>query len=62
MRLIAAVQRFPGRAEPDAEARLAIEAGDWQDLLTGRRFTAPEGGLPAAPLFADLPAAVLVRL
>ncbi|HJU17893.1 MAG TPA: malto-oligosyltrehalose synthase [Stellaceae bacterium] len=66
-RIVVAVARFPGRRDlqpfgPDAMLPLppSVEGVRWRDLLTGPEVPVGGGGLAAATLFADLPAAVLV--
>ena len=63
---IVAVARFPGRREKTpftAEIRVATPNASgrlWTEALTGCTFVASPDGLPAADLFAVLPAVVLL--
>ena len=66
--LLIAVARFPRRREEqsfndDTAITLppALQRMRWRDLLTGRTHEPRAERLPAAELFATLPAAVLLR-
>ncbi len=59
--ILVAVARFPGRREGrefDPETTVALPAGRWTDVFTGRTFHGG-GEVSAADLFGVLPAAVL---
>ncbi|MDO5628034.1 MAG: malto-oligosyltrehalose synthase [Mobilicoccus sp.] len=58
--LLVAVTRAPARLARDgAGSTIAVEEGEWTDVLTGRSFTG--GDLASDELFAHRPVAVLLR-
>jgi maltooligosyltrehalose synthase len=66
--LVSLTARFPCRLESRsfaADSTIALPENlrgyAWRDLLSGRELAAHDGCLSAQAVFADLPAAVLVR-
>jgi (1->4)-alpha-D-glucan 1-alpha-D-glucosylmutase len=57
-RILVLAARFPGVVDPGWRDHHAPVAGNWQDVLSGRRFS---GALPLGEVLADLPVAVLVQ-
>jgi (1->4)-alpha-D-glucan 1-alpha-D-glucosylmutase len=57
-RILVLVARFPGGVEPGWRDDYAPVAGNWQEVLCGRRFS---GEVPLGEALADLPVAVLVQ-
>jgi (1->4)-alpha-D-glucan 1-alpha-D-glucosylmutase len=57
------VTRWPGMLARSGwrDARVALAAGRWSDVLTGAEHAAGDDGVPCADVFTSMPVALLVR-